>query len=111
MKAYTTEIKFYKTSDGREFANVRLTGKRTGIVAEYDTATFPYVYYYPHLRLYSKVNYIPRYEEMADGCPCMDCGNLIANNCAMLERGRCSQLEQWQKANDRRRNPKQLTLF
>lgn len=104
------EIKYYTTVDGHQFAKIYYTGERTGIMAVCDTANFPYSYYYPHLQLYSRNNYIPQYERMASGCPCLTCGNMLANNCAAIERGRCAQIEEWSRNNERRRNPKQLTL-
>lgn len=104
------EIRYYTTHDGKQFAVIRFIGEKTGIVAECDTAKFPYIYYYPHLQLYDRKNNIERYENMADGCPCLTCRNFVGDNCAMIERGQCSEIDSWTRENERRRNPKQLKI-
>ena len=66
------EIQYYK-KDGKNYAVILYRDEKNGVVAECDTATFPYVYYYPHIQIYSRVNYIKHYEKMVPGCPCMTC--------------------------------------
>lgn len=104
------EIKYYE-KDGKQFAIIRFIGEKSGIVAESDTATFPPVYYYPHLQLYDRHLYINDYERMHPECPCMTCGNFLGGRCAMINHGICHTIDDWNRQMERRKNPRQLKLY
>lgn len=104
------EISYYKTSEGKQFAKIRFTGEKSGIIAICDTQTFPYVYYYPHIQIYDRWLLIEEYERMAPGCPCLTCQNFPGGRCSMIDKSVCHTLEDWSRQMERVKHPKQLTL-